>query len=183
MCMDHVNGVVYMHGGYDSDKCLDDFWAYSIKDDKWQKLNDSTHSYGGPSARSCHKMAFDRNTGNIYVLGRLTDVDAARAPVTRRGPPNSVSAGLSGSHRPGQPSSSLPPLPPPPTTDPPPTNTYHSEFYVYHTKGAEKGTWKYISFDTAVSILPSPAPLKCLLNVYIELWRASLGLRPPNGCR
>ncbi|KAF9446346.1 hypothetical protein P691DRAFT_733454 [Macrolepiota fuliginosa MF-IS2] len=151
MCLDHINQVVYVHGGYNSEKCLDDLWAYNIKEDEWQKLSDSTHRQGGPSARSCHKMAFDAKSGNIYVLGRLTDVDAARAPVPRRGPSNPSFVGPSGSHRSGQPLFTLPPLPPPPTTDPPTVNTYHSEFYVYYTRGSDKGTWKYNSFDTASS--------------------------------
>lgn len=148
MCMDHVNGIVYIHGGYNSDKCLDDLWAYSTREDEWQKLSESTYSQSGPSPRSCHKMAFDAKTGNIYVLGRLTDVDAARVPVNRRGPPASTNTGPLNPQRLTQPHSSLPPLPPHPTTDPPIANTYNSEFYLYHTRGPEKGSWRCISFDT-----------------------------------
>ncbi|KXN90804.1 Muskelin [Leucoagaricus sp. SymC.cos] len=149
MCIDHVNGVVYVHGGFNSDKCLDDFWAYNIKEDKWHKISDSTHSRTGPSPRSCHKMVFDAKTGSIYVLGRLTDVDVARAPVTRRGAPSP--AGPSHSQRPNQSHSSHPSLQLHPTTDPPATNIYCSEFYLYHTRGSEQGTWRCISSDTASS--------------------------------
>lgn len=175
MCVDHVNDVVYLHGGYNGEKCLDDFWAYNIKEDRWHKLTDSTCSQGGPSARSCHKMALDAKTGNIYVLGRLSDVDAARAPVPRRGPPSATSAGLHASHRSSQSHSPLPSLPPPPTTDPPTTNTYCSELYLYHTRGAENGTWKYISFDTAVSQpIPSQAQIR-LFHFFAEQWRTTPG--------
>lgn len=150
MCLDYINEVIYIHGGYDGEKSLGDFWAYSDKEDVWQKLSENTHTQGGPTARSCHKMAFDAKSGNIYVLGRLTDTDAARARVTRRGLPSTTFTGPSGSHRSNLPLSNLPPVPPPPTTDPP--NTTDSEFYVYYTRGPERGTWRCISPDTAVGL-------------------------------
>lgn len=154
MCIDAVNEVIYLHGGYNGENCLDDFWAYNIKDERWHKLMDSTHSKNGPSTRSCHKMTLDCKTGIIYVLGRLTDVDAARAPLSRQGPTNTTATGPQSSHR-SQSHLPFPSLPPLPTSDPP-SNTYCSDFYLYHTRGPEEGVWKYISFDTAVSVyLPS----------------------------
>ncbi|KAJ3555993.1 hypothetical protein NP233_g12079 [Leucocoprinus birnbaumii] len=150
MCMDHVNGVVYVHGGYNSDKCLDDFWAYSTRDDEWRKLSDSTYHQNGPGPRSCHKMAFDAKTGSIFILGRLTDVDASRTPVSRRGPTSTIATAPTNPQRlPQHPN--LPPLPPHPTTDPPIANSYNSELYLYHTRGPERGTWRCISFDTGTN--------------------------------
>jgi hypothetical protein len=154
MCIDNVNGLVYIHGGYDGEKCLDDFWIYSIKEDKWQKLCDSTHNQNGPGPRSCHKMTFDAKTGIIYVLGRLADVDVARAPASRKGPPSTCPpTGPFSFQRSTQAQSSQPPLPSHPTSEPPP-NAYSSDFYFCHTSGSEKGTWKCISLDTAVSNTP-----------------------------
>jgi len=148
MCLDLSNAIVYVHGGYNSDKCLDDFWSYDIREDKWQKISDSTSSQSGPSPRSCHRMVFDVKTGNIYVLGRLRDVDSGRVPLNRRILHNMVDAVPSNLQRPVQAHSS--PLPPYPTTDPPVLTMLCSELYMYHTRGPARGTWACISSDTSV---------------------------------
>lgn len=153
MCLDLTDAIVYVHGGYNSDKCLDDFWSYDIREDEWQKISDSTSCQSGPSPRSCHKMVFDTKTGNIYVLGRLTDVDSGRALINRRVLHNMADIVLSSPQRPAQAHSSLPPLPPHPTTDPPAVTMLCSEFYMYHTRGPTRGTWTCISSDTSVSVI------------------------------
>jgi len=151
MCLDLTNAIVYVHGGYNSDKCLDDFWSYDIREDEWQKISDSTSCQSGPSPRSCHKMVFDTKTGNIYVLGKLTNVDSGRAPIIPRVLHDMADIILSSPQRLAQAHSSLPPLPPHPTTDPPAVTMLCSEFYMYHTRGLARGTWACISSDTSVS--------------------------------
>ncbi|KAG6891567.1 hypothetical protein C0992_003594 [Termitomyces sp. T32_za158] len=129
MCMDPINDMIYLLGGWDGEKSLDDFWVYSVKEDKWQVLSHSTSGEkNAPGARSCHKMVFDTKTGSIYVLGRLSDVDSASATGDPGTPMPQTSNGDSAST---------------------PSRTFCSEFYRYHTRGVDNGKWDFLSFDTA----------------------------------
>ncbi|KAF9028988.1 hypothetical protein BDZ89DRAFT_1065702 [Hymenopellis radicata] len=74
MCIDTARGIIYLFGGWDGSKSLDDFWAYHISNDKWEIICTSTSRVKcAPPASSCHKMVFDSKTGSIYVFGRLSD--------------------------------------------------------------------------------------------------------------
>lgn len=123
MCIDGESGLIYLHGGWDGQKSLDDFWLYDISKDKWRILSqNSGEDKNGPGPRACHKMVFDRKTGSIYVLGKLADEEGHRV-----GPDgSSMDAG--------------------PSTD----QQYCSEFYRYRTRGLDAGNWELLSFDTAV---------------------------------
>ncbi|TFK67379.1 galactose oxidase [Pluteus cervinus] len=128
MCMDPVNQDIYLLGGYDGRKSLDDFWMYSIKDDRWSVLSHGTSAdQNAPEARSCHKMAFDTKTGSIYVLGRLNDADSNDDSNNRTPQPRRVESGQ------------------------PTDKAYCSEFYRYHARGIDRGKWDFLSFDTAMS--------------------------------
>lgn len=158
-CLDPVNGMIYLFGGWDGEKSLDDFWVYSIKDDKWKVLSHSTsHDANAPGARSCHKMVFDTKTGYIYLLGRLNDSDGLRPSTTTLAPtPSSASASALLASITGNPARP-PPVPGATSneglaTPMPPTRSYPAEFYRYHTKGPEAGKWDFLANDTAVSIL------------------------------
>lgn len=130
MCIDPVNRMIYLFGGWDGKKSLDDFWSYDIKEDRWHVLSHGTSALpNAPGARSCHKMVFDTKTGSIYVLGRLSDADVLQPP---SGPPPS-SRQSSDRTVAGVSKGAL------------------SEFYRYHTRGADRGKWDFLSFDTAVS--------------------------------
>ncbi|KAF8893559.1 Muskelin N-terminus-domain-containing protein [Infundibulicybe gibba] len=121
MCIDPVNDQIYLFGGWDGQKNLDDFWVYNVKDDRWDVLSHGTAAQqNAPGARSCHKMVFDIKTGNIYVLGRLGDADAK--------PSTGVSPPVGGDSSP---------------------QGFCSEFYRYHTRGVDAGKWDFLSFDTA----------------------------------
>ncbi|PPR03546.1 hypothetical protein CVT24_007035 [Panaeolus cyanescens] len=121
MCMDPINDMIYLFGGWDGEKDLDDFWVYSVKEDKWTLISEATHKeQNAPGPRSCHKMVFDTKTGSIYLLGRLSETDSAEAPT----PPPGDSVGDSQ------------------------TRTLCSEFYRYHTRGVDTGKWDFLSFDT-----------------------------------
>ncbi|KAG6820280.1 hypothetical protein H0H93_002892 [Arthromyces matolae] len=132
MCIDPINDMIYLFGGWDGGNSLDDFWVYSVKDDRWRVLSHSTSGEkNAPGARSCHKMVFDTKTGSIYVLGRLNDSDSDSANVA-----GGDSAGPTTQSANGNTSVS-------------PTKTYCSEFYRYHTRGVDNGQWDFLSFDTA----------------------------------
>ncbi|EAU90900.2 Mei4-dependent protein 6 [Coprinopsis cinerea okayama7 len=164
MCMDPDNQIVYLFGGWDGEKSLDDFWAYHVKEDRWKLLSPSTSKeHNAPGPRSCHKMVFDSRTGSIYLLGRLDDTDVKiPRPAGNAGPSNPPGAGGS---TPGVPLTSTPmiaqqsPLrqqitPPESQNATPvvtPTKTYCSEFYRYQTRGLDAGKWVFLSFDTASS--------------------------------
>lgn len=136
MCIDPVNDIIYLFGGWDGQKSLDDFWMYSVKDNKWRVLSHGTsEEQNAPGARSCHKMVFDTKTGSIYLLGRLSDSDSLK-------PTNDGSS----SRQQTQPSTE--------DTSNSAAGAFYSEFYRYHTRGVDAGKWDFLSFDTASSYGP-----------------------------
>ncbi|KAF8971232.1 Muskelin N-terminus-domain-containing protein [Flammula alnicola] len=153
MCMDPVNEMIYVFGGWNGEKSLDDFWVYSVKEDKWKVLSHSTtQEQNAPGARSCHKMVFDSKTGSIYLLGRLNDEDGLREPTPV---PPRVQHGASGAPagyqlpttQQQQPGAPLAGSSSPDST----TKMFTSEFYRYHTRGVLAGKWDFLSIDTASS--------------------------------
>ncbi|TFK44149.1 Muskelin N-terminus-domain-containing protein [Crucibulum laeve] len=146
MCIDPINEMIYLFGGWDGEHSLDDFWMYSIKEDKWHMLSLSTSKENNaPGARSCHKMVFDTKTGSIYLLGRLNDSDGVTSATAT---PRTGTAAIRQQRAQSGPAA----------TDDAVVNaskTYCSEFYRYHTKGVDKGKWDFLSFDTASSGGPS----------------------------
>lgn len=134
MCIDQGKQVIYLFGGWDGQKSLDDFWQYDIQEERWTLLSHSTSSEkNGPEPRSCHKMVFDAKTGCIYLLGRLGDQDGLRAG---GGEDTEESDTLRGGET---------------ATDGNTTTPFCSEFHRYHTRGLDAGKWDLLSFDTASS--------------------------------
>lgn len=127
MCIDQGKQKIYLFGGWDGQKSLDDFWVYDIQEDQWTLLSrNSSTEKNGPEPRSCHKMVFDAKTGCIFMMGRLGDKDARE-----------YAEGLDRRHRiPGEDDRTVP---------------FCSEFHRYHTRGLDAGKWDLLSFDTAVS--------------------------------
>ncbi|KAI3652008.1 hypothetical protein MP228_003311 [Amoeboaphelidium protococcarum] len=96
MCMDIENRVLYLLGGWNGTKDLADFWAYHLPqsgqksnarmsdsnvstandDGHWERISADTSLDGGPGARSCHKIAFDQESGMIYVFGKYVDLQS-----------------------------------------------------------------------------------------------------------
>ncbi|KAK7049330.1 hypothetical protein VNI00_005931 [Paramarasmius palmivorus] len=68
MCMDQESGLIYLFGGWNGQKNLDDFWVYEIQKREWRTVPCCSDT---PSARSCHKMVYDEKTRSIYLLGRM----------------------------------------------------------------------------------------------------------------
>ena len=151
MCIDPINEMIYILGGWDGEKSLDDFWVYRIREDRWKLLCQSTtQEPNAPGARSCHKMVFDTKTGSIYVLGRLSDSDALREPssVGTRSRITGRNSVIGSSSDPPQEQGAVSPLAT--SSLPSETNTFFSEFYRYHTKGVLGGKWDFLSIDTSV---------------------------------
>lgn len=141
MCVDPVNEVIYIFGGWSGTASLDDFWAYSVRDDKWKILSHSTtNEQNAPGARSCHKMVFDKKTGCIYLLGRLTDEDEMSVSQAARSPPHHEHASSSVTME----------APQQPPDREQKFKSPCSEFYRYHTRGVLAGKWDFLSIDTAV---------------------------------
>ena len=162
MCIDPENEVIYLFGGWTGEKSLDDFWAYSIREDSWRCLSQSTaQDQNAPGPRSCHKMVFDTKSGSIYILGRLNDTDniqpppsqypRAVNPQTGPAPPTPAQVIPQQPQQPPQPPIGTP-LAHSETSNDTPPKTYLSEFYRYHTRGLDAGRWDFLSFDTAVSL-------------------------------
>lgn len=134
MCIDEAAGRIYLYGGWDGERSLDDFWVYSIAEGRWHVVPRNDDAVW-PGRRSCHKMAFDAGTGRIYLLGCLGvgDDDSGETD-----PGRTRSSGRSGA-------SASEPRPP----------TQRPDFYAYHTLGDNAGTWELISANTEVNdILP-----------------------------
>lgn len=120
MCIDDKRGMIYIHGGFDGKESLDDFWSYSIADDRWTCIAGHTGAMSlGPGARSCHRMLFDDTTGGIYLLGRLNDRDATE--YSKIADKSNESTNVV-----------------PPTVGPQPRAT---EMWLYHTQGPDQGLW------------------------------------------
>jgi hypothetical protein len=129
MALDPDNGLIYLLGGWDGQKSLDDFWVYDVSAERWRVISHSTSiEKNGPIARSCHKMVYDTKSGCIYLLGRLGDGDILK--------PEDNQELL---RRAGE------------VTDGSKSTPYCSEFFRYHTRGLDVGKWDLLSFDTAVS--------------------------------
>ncbi len=139
MCIDTQDSVVYMFGGWDGQRNLDDFWSYDIKKDQWKLIQPATaRQRNGPDPRSCHKMVFDSSTGAIYLLGKLEDTDSTEN--TRTNTPEASSPLPSGG---AQTAAQV-------TPESLRASAHIAEFYRYHTRGPDIGKWDLVTPDTTV---------------------------------
>jgi hypothetical protein len=138
-CIDESAGLLYIHGGWDGERNLGDFWVYTLADDRWCCLSTATSSIpGGPRARSCHRMVFDDASGAIYLLGGMSLL----YPRDEEG-----SEGLPRVPLPGMASESGNDL------------SFNTDFYRYHTRGANVGRWeRLVAAEVITHILPPPTP-------------------------
>jgi hypothetical protein len=127
MCIDEVSSRIYLYGGWDGERSLDDFWVYSIAEGRWHTVPRHEDAVW-PGRRSCHKMAFDEVTGRIYLLGRLGvgDDELRDTEPSRTQSSGAASAGESRAQ------------------------TQRADFYAYHTRGEDAGTWELLSANTEV---------------------------------
>lgn len=125
MCVDSEKGLIYLHGGWDGTKNLDDYWVYEIANNRWKLVSQHTsQDKNGPGPRACHKMVFDQKTGCIYLLGKLGDEEGSRLLSENTSEQNPPAAG---------------------------EQQFCSEFYRYRTRGIDHGNWELLNFDTAAS--------------------------------
>ena len=137
MCIDPVNSAIYLFGGWDGQKNLDDFWVYDIKKDDWNLVHYATaRDRNGPGPRSCHRMVFDTKSGCIYLLGKLDDAESPASPRLPSDvqPPRVDTPTSSGAPRSSSSSASV----------------HCAEFFRYHTRGLDAGKWDLLSMDTSV---------------------------------
>lgn len=73
MVIDPTEDRIYLFGGWNGQKDMSDFWSYSIRSNTWTCLDTDTSASGGPTPRSCHKMAIDTQRKKIFILGRYVD--------------------------------------------------------------------------------------------------------------
>ncbi|KAI9062824.1 hypothetical protein FKP32DRAFT_1572733 [Trametes sanguinea] len=169
MCMDEQNGVIYLFGGWDGQRNLDDFWSYDVAKDTWKLLSIATsREKNGPGPRACHKMVFDSKTGSIYLLGRLGDADLIDTHGTRVGVdlsdlPDAAVLRHGNVELRGEPpylardsrlSEALANVAARLSQHMSETvsGTSHcSDFYRYHTRGLDAGKWDLLAFDTAAT--------------------------------
>lgn len=171
MCMDVDQGLIYLFGGYDGRKSLDDFWVYNVREERWNVISHSSskEEKNGPGPRACHKMIFDQKSGCIYLLGRLGDSDFQTVPessstsdsTARDAPVRSAwsqrrSVDVTTTPRPAPTSGASTPVPasqPAPAAGPSrtsPSQDYFSELHRYRTRGIDQGRWELLNHDTGV---------------------------------
>ncbi|KAK7692405.1 hypothetical protein QCA50_004030 [Cerrena zonata] len=158
MCLDRADGLIYMFGGWDGRKGLDDFWVWNISEGRWTSIstNQSSTEQVHPGPRACHKMVFDDNTGDIYLLGRLDERSSVDPPVSQptgavtavSSPPSDVGELDFSREYSTEPQSALP-------TGASSSSAFTSgaafpsEFFRYKTRGDKAGTWELLSRDTS----------------------------------
>ena len=106
--------ALYLFGGWDGHRELSDFWSFSIHHQKWQLLSadtakttpgsdlGGTSANLGPCARSCHQMAVDDQTGDIYLFGSFSNLSRAGTDTAFPAAGSSASSHESGTASPVQ---------------------------------------------------------------------------------
>lgn len=76
MVFDPVTHKIFLFGGWEGHKDLSDLWSYDTASHRWACLSQACERDGGPSPRSCHKIAVDAGRRILLVLGRYVDPDS-----------------------------------------------------------------------------------------------------------
>ncbi|KAH8107718.1 Muskelin N-terminus-domain-containing protein [Cristinia sonorae] len=147
MCFDQESGLIYMFGGWDGKKSLQDFWVWNIRDSSWKFLGSN-----GPGPRTCHKIVFDKQTGDIYLFGNLDENSPSEySPSPTSGRPSAGDRATSvepptlatGPQRGSVEASNAPNA-----SQETPASIPRAEFYRYRTRGPRSGEWELITADT-----------------------------------
>jgi muskelin len=146
MCIDEAAGKIYLYGGWDGERSLDDFWVYSIAEGQWRVVPRNEDAIW-PGRRSCHRMVFDAGTGRIYLLGCLGVSDDK---LRENDGLYRLSSG----------------------TGEPRAPAHRADFYVFHTRGDDAGAWELLSANTEVVGLFHNSQQS--LNAFLGLWRAPM---------
>lgn len=70
---DSKNRLIYLYGGWNGTDDLSDMWVYDLKTSQWTLVHEKSETIGGPGPSACHKMVFDSNNSQIFMLGRYID--------------------------------------------------------------------------------------------------------------
>lgn len=151
---------LYLFGGWNGTTELADLWRFNTQEQRWELLSQNTSGdmalapdgarIFGPDPRSCHQMAVDQKTGDIYMLGRFVDAHAAMRPPanTAQSEDAAMDAGLDrgdSSFTPGSHGGlELPHV----------HSRETSDFWQLHTRGPMRGTWQMLSDSVEVSLDP-----------------------------
>ncbi|XP_041985047.1 muskelin [Aricia agestis] len=73
LVVDPKTGTLYLFGGWNGVRDLDDLWSFDTETERWTLLCRNSRLEGGPQPRSCHKMVFDPVHGKLFTLGRYLD--------------------------------------------------------------------------------------------------------------
>lgn len=76
LVLDPINRLVYLYGGWNGTEDLSDMWVYDLKTSQWSLIHERSELIGGPSPRACHKMVFDPNNSQIFMLGKYIDTSS-----------------------------------------------------------------------------------------------------------
>lgn len=76
LVFDPNSRVIYLYGGWNGNEDLSDMWMYDLKKKQWSLIHEKSEAIGGPSPRACHKMVFDPNNSQIFMLGKYIDTSS-----------------------------------------------------------------------------------------------------------
>lgn len=200
MCMDTERELIYLFGGYDGEKSLNDFWEYDVKEERWRVLSHNVvDEKNGPGPRACHKMVFDQQNGCIYMLGRLGDGDvpSQEPPSSEQNQASTAESGASAEQTQGPVQSAwrhrqsasangeASNTPAAETTSGEtgqPAQSFFSEFHRYRARGLDQGTWELLNVDTTVRHI-NPMTIYCLTRSYVDGQWPSIDVRSSAGPR
>ncbi|KAK9899070.1 hypothetical protein P389DRAFT_209091 [Cystobasidium minutum MCA 4210] len=165
---------LYLYGGWNGVTELADLWRFDLQQQRWELIsNDTSNDLAlgpdgsqifGPDARSCHQMAVDQETGEIYMLGRFIDGQATRTALevhsTAAGSAVEESRPRLGVQEPayrgeqeGSPSGRHNAVP---AVDQPVDNRKDAcDFWRLHTRGPLRGTWELLSENVEIENGPT----------------------------
>ena len=73
MVIDSNDQKIYLFGGWNGFKDLNDFWSFNLLTNEWTLISQDSQLEGGPSPRSCHKLTIDVQRKKIFSLGKYLD--------------------------------------------------------------------------------------------------------------
>uniref|UniRef100_A0A336KGX1 CSON006912 protein n=1 Tax=Culicoides sonorensis TaxID=179676 RepID=A0A336KGX1_CULSO len=76
LCLDPINRLIYLYGGWNGCEDLSDLWVYDISNSQWTLIHENSEEFGGPAARACHKMVFDTHNSQIFMIGKYIESSA-----------------------------------------------------------------------------------------------------------
>ncbi|XP_058830933.1 muskelin isoform X1 [Topomyia yanbarensis] len=73
LIIDPLTSTIYLFGGWDGSEDLSDLWSYDVKNNRWALIHEKSELLEGPTPRACHKMVYDTQNSQIFMIGRYLD--------------------------------------------------------------------------------------------------------------